>query len=108
VCVSGRDKMKSTDYREFARSCLAMVESVSSEEARASLISMAQCWHRLAQEAEEATLASGEKAADPDASGPDVGTSDCIASRETGCGCREKTPATRPERASASRLALPS
>jgi len=31
-----------------------MVETVASEEAKSSLISMAQCRHRLAREAEEA------------------------------------------------------
>ena len=31
-----------------------MVETVASEKARSSLILMAQCWHRLAREAEDA------------------------------------------------------
>jgi hypothetical protein len=44
--------MKSVEYRAYPTSCLAMVETVASEEARSSLILMAQCWHRLAREAE--------------------------------------------------------
>jgi hypothetical protein len=31
-----------------------MVETVASEKAKSSLILMAQCWHRLAREAEDA------------------------------------------------------
>jgi hypothetical protein len=31
-----------------------MVETVASKEAKSSLILMAQCWHRLAREAEDA------------------------------------------------------
>jgi hypothetical protein len=46
-------KMKSAAYRRLAEQALAMVELVSSEEAKNTLFSMAQCWHRLAQEAEE-------------------------------------------------------
>jgi hypothetical protein len=45
--------MKSAAYRRLAEQSLAMVELVSSEEAKNTLFSMAQCWHRLAQEAEE-------------------------------------------------------
>jgi hypothetical protein len=45
--------MKSAAYRRLAEQSLAMVELVSSEEAKSTLFSMAQCWHRLAQEAEE-------------------------------------------------------
>jgi hypothetical protein len=45
--------MKSVEYRRLAEQSLAMVELVSSEEAKNTLFSIAQCWHRLAQEAEE-------------------------------------------------------
>jgi hypothetical protein len=45
--------MKSVEYRRLAEQSLAMVELVSSEEAKNTLFSMAQCWHRLAQEVEE-------------------------------------------------------
>jgi hypothetical protein len=44
--------MRSIKYREYARKCLEMVESVEGEEAKAFLVSMAQSWHRLAQVAE--------------------------------------------------------
>jgi len=47
-------EMKSVEYRAYTRGCLAMVETVASEEAKSSLILMAQCWHRLAREAEDA------------------------------------------------------
>jgi hypothetical protein len=45
--------MKSAAYRRLAEQSLAMVELESSEEAKKTLFSMAQCWHRLAQQAEE-------------------------------------------------------
>ena len=45
--------MKSITYRKYAHECLAMVELVTSQEAKDNLLAMAQCWHRLGQEAEE-------------------------------------------------------
>jgi hypothetical protein len=46
-------------YRRHAEECLAMVELVMSEKAKSSLFGMAQCFHRLAQEAEAAERADG-------------------------------------------------
>jgi hypothetical protein len=46
-------------YRRHAEECLAMVELVTSEKAKSSLFGMAQCFHRLAQEAEAAERADG-------------------------------------------------
>jgi hypothetical protein len=46
--------MKSSEYRAFVRNCLAMVETLVSEGAKSSMILMAEFWHRLAREAEEA------------------------------------------------------
>jgi hypothetical protein len=48
---------RSVAYPRHAQDCLALVELVSSEEAKSSLFGMAQCFHRLAQEAE-----AGERA----------------------------------------------
>ena len=48
---------RSFAYRRHAQDCLAMVELVSSEEAKSSLFGTAQCFHRLAQQAE-----AGERA----------------------------------------------
>ena len=48
---------RSIAYRRHAQDCLAMVELVSSEEAKSSLFGMAQCFRRLAQEAEAAERA---------------------------------------------------
>jgi hypothetical protein len=52
--ISGKPKMNSAAYyRRLAEQSLAMVELVLSDEAKSTLFSMAQCWHRLAQEAQE-------------------------------------------------------
>jgi hypothetical protein len=45
--------MDSTTYRGLAEQCLSILGVVTSDEGKANLIAMAQCWHRLAQEAEE-------------------------------------------------------
>jgi hypothetical protein len=45
--------MKSLVYRGRAEYCLSMLEIVSSVEAKNNLASMAECWHRLAHEADE-------------------------------------------------------
>jgi hypothetical protein len=67
-------KLKSIEYRAYARDCLVMIERVASEAARASLVSMAQCWHRLARDAEEAERPEVVRAPEPpdsEATSPD-------------------------------------
>ena len=41
---------RAAQYRRLARECLALVQSMSSEDARRSLIEMARVWTRLADE----------------------------------------------------------
>jgi hypothetical protein len=41
---------RAEQYRRLARQCLAMARTISTEEARAELILMAQTWYRLAEE----------------------------------------------------------
>jgi hypothetical protein len=43
-------RSKAEGYRRLAQQCLAMAHTVSTEEARASLVAMAQVWQRLADE----------------------------------------------------------
>jgi hypothetical protein len=43
---------RADEYRRLARECLAMAHMMATEETRASLIAMAQAWHRLAEEQE--------------------------------------------------------
>ena len=43
---------RADEYRRLARECLAMAHMMATEETRASLIAMAQSWHRLADEQE--------------------------------------------------------
>jgi hypothetical protein len=40
------------EYRELARKCLEIADSVGSREAKRTLIEMACIWHKLAQERE--------------------------------------------------------
>jgi hypothetical protein len=47
------------EYRRLAQECRAMARSVSTEEARAALLEMAQVWLRLADE-REAAIPPGE------------------------------------------------
>jgi hypothetical protein len=48
---------RSVTYRKYAQACLAMIESVQGQQEKSSLLTMAQCWHRLATEAEQAERA---------------------------------------------------
>jgi hypothetical protein len=48
-------RTKAEKYRRLARECLAMTPTVSTEEARASLMAMAQVWLRLADEQTQGT-----------------------------------------------------
>jgi hypothetical protein len=41
---------KSEQYRRFARACLEIARRAEDQQARASLIHMAQVWFRLAEE----------------------------------------------------------
>ena len=41
---------RATEYRRLARNCLRLLQTFSSEEARAALIEMARVWTRLAEE----------------------------------------------------------
>ena len=43
---------RADEYRRLARECLAMAHMMATVETRASLIAMAQSWHRLADEQE--------------------------------------------------------
>ena len=43
---------RADEYRRLARECLAMAQLMATEETRASLIAMAQAWHRRAYEQE--------------------------------------------------------
>jgi hypothetical protein len=54
--------MNSTTYRRKARECLTRVQLVVSEDAKAFMLTMAQRWHRLAQEAEELERGAAEDA----------------------------------------------
>ena len=45
---------RADQYRRLAGECLALTDSMSSEDARRSLIEMAQVWTRLAEEQESA------------------------------------------------------
>jgi hypothetical protein len=47
------ESVSSVKYRKWAQECLAMVAFVVTEHAKAALVSMAQGWHRLAQEVED-------------------------------------------------------
>jgi hypothetical protein len=47
------ESVSSDRYRKWAQECLAMVALVVTEHAKAALVSMAQGWHRLAQEVED-------------------------------------------------------
>jgi hypothetical protein len=44
LCVESSDR-----YRQFARECLAMAQTIQDEGARAVLVQMAQAWLRLAE-----------------------------------------------------------
>jgi hypothetical protein len=46
-------RTKAEEYRRLAQECLAMARTVSTEEARADLMTMAQVWHRLANEQDQ-------------------------------------------------------
>jgi hypothetical protein len=52
------------EYRRLAQECRAMARSVSTEEARAALLEMAQVWLRLAEQ-QEAAIPPGEAATPP-------------------------------------------
>jgi hypothetical protein len=55
VSVRGRGVTgKADQYRRLARECLAMA-NLMAQETRATLITMAQAWHRLADEQEQAS-----------------------------------------------------
>jgi hypothetical protein len=41
---------KLEQYRHFAQACLELARNAEDKEARASLLHMAQVWHRLAEE----------------------------------------------------------
>jgi pyruvate-formate lyase len=41
---------KSEQYRRFAEACLELARNSEDKRARASLLHMAQVWHRLAEE----------------------------------------------------------
>jgi hypothetical protein len=49
-------RSKAEGYRRLAQQCLAMAHTVSTEEARASLVAMAQVWQRLADEQDQGSL----------------------------------------------------
>ena len=44
----------SQDYRQHAADCLRLAESVASQKDRAMLLRMAEIWHRMAEEKEQA------------------------------------------------------
>jgi hypothetical protein len=48
---------RATEYRRLARDCLRLLQTFSSEEARAALIEMARVWTRLAEGQEAASRA---------------------------------------------------
>jgi hypothetical protein len=43
------------EYQRLAQECLAMARTVSTEEARANLVAMAEVWQRLADQQNEGT-----------------------------------------------------
>jgi hypothetical protein len=43
-------RIKAEEYRRLAQECLATARTVSTEEARANLLAMAQVWQRLADQ----------------------------------------------------------
>jgi hypothetical protein len=45
---------KSEMFRQHAQSCLRLAEATTSPDNRATLITMAQAWHQLAQDQERA------------------------------------------------------
>jgi hypothetical protein len=51
---------REAEYRRLARECLEMARTVTTENARAALIEMAQVWQRLAEE-QEASAASAQQ-----------------------------------------------
>jgi hypothetical protein len=56
VSVRGRGVTgKADQYRRLAQECLAMANLMATQETRATLITMAQAWHRLADEQEQAS-----------------------------------------------------
>ena|SRR5215472_15602391 len=48
-------RSKAEEYRRLAQECLAASRTVSTEEARTSLVAMAQVWKRLADEQDQGT-----------------------------------------------------
>jgi len=51
---------REAEYRRLARECQEMARTVTTENARAALIEMAQVWQRLAEE-QEASAASAQQ-----------------------------------------------
>jgi hypothetical protein len=60
--VTGRTAQ---EYRRLAQECRTMARSVSTEEARAALLDMAQTWLRLAEEQELAIPPAAVEPAQP-------------------------------------------
>ena len=48
-------RTRAEEYRRLAQECLAASRTVSTEEARTSLVAMAQVWKRLADEQDQGT-----------------------------------------------------
>jgi hypothetical protein len=48
-------RSKAEEYQRLAQECLAMARTVSTEEARANLVAMAEVWQRLADQQSEGT-----------------------------------------------------
>jgi hypothetical protein len=62
TAVTGRTAQ---EYRRLAQECRTMARSVSTEEARAALLDMAQTWLRLAEEQELAVPPAAVEPAQP-------------------------------------------
>jgi len=46
--------LKSAMFRQHAKSCLRLAEAATTPENRVTLVTMAQVWHQLAQDQEQA------------------------------------------------------
>lgn len=52
------------EYREFAARCLEIARRTSDPQTQAVMLQMAQAWHRLAEELDQAVTAGSGKATD--------------------------------------------
>jgi hypothetical protein len=54
-------RTKADEYRRLARECRATMRTLSTEEARAHMLAMAEVWERLAAQQDHGTDLSDEK-----------------------------------------------